>query len=324
MLRGAVKYMERDEVYSAATAARLDVWLAEVASTSRSQVQGWVRLGFVRVNGELAKKSGLKIEHGDRISWNVVSEVEASPLARYNFALQVVYEDEHLLVIDKPAGLSMHPGAGNKTQTLANALVGKISGEMIGDRPGIVHRLDKDTTGLVVVAKTPSVHAGLAKQFAARTTSREYLALVLSTPRGTRVVRQSDSGTIDAPIARSTTNRKQMQAGVEGGRKAVTHWQVIERMGYAVLLSVKLETGRTHQIRVHMASVHCPVIGDRLYGDFDLLPQNLKASSEAFARQALHARLLGFNHPVGGKRLEFESPMPEDMKRVVDEFRAFD
>ena len=229
--------------------------------------------------------------------------------------LEIVFEDEHLLVVDKPAGLVVHPAAGNVDGTLVNALLYHCRGSLSGiggvARPGIVHRIDKDTSGLLVVAKTDVAHEGLAKQFAAHSIERRYLAIVNGIPKAAQ-------GTIDAPLARSATNRKKI-AIVEGkrGKRAVTHWRRLGVLADAALVECRLETGRTHQVRVHMASIGHPLLGDPVYGRSGKTHGKL-LSKLGFQRQALHAAGLGFTHPVTKNRLSFSSPMPPDMQELFN------
>jgi 23S rRNA pseudouridine1911/1915/1917 synthase len=190
------------------------------------------------------------------------------------------------------------------------------------DRPGIVHRLDKDTTGVVVVAKSTPVHAALSKQFADRTTERSYRALVYTTPRAKRVVQLQDHGEIAKPIGRHPTQRTLMTIS-EKGKPAVTQWRVVERFAYGTVVECRLQTGRTHQIRVHMDSIGCPVIGDATYGDFSNLPSQLREAAERFGRQALHAATLAFRHPISGEQLSFSAELPADFQSLLEFFRLF-
>jgi 23S rRNA pseudouridine1911/1915/1917 synthase len=297
--------------------------LSVCSEISRSQVERLIESGCVSVNDKVILKPAFKVESGDVVQV-VTQPIETTHLEPFKFELSILFEDEHLLVIDKPAGLSMHPGAGNKDETLANAVVSHVGAAQANvgesDRPGIVHRLDKDTTGVVVVAKSTMAHANLARQFAARTTERSYTALVFTTPRAKRPVQMAESGKVDAPIGRHPTNRKLMAIN-ERGKAAITEWQVIERFSYGTLLKCRLQTGRTHQIRVHMNSIGSPVIGDRTYGDFSNLPRNLREEAELFGRQALHASTLAFTHPITGERLSFESPLPGDFQALLQYFR---
>ena len=292
---------------------------------SRSQIERWIEEGRVSINGKTVLKSSYKAEPGDRIAISSLGE-QATEMVPYTFALTILYEDADLIVINKPPGLSMHPGAGNKTETLANAIVSHVGQAQLGvgeaDRPGIVHRLDKDTTGVVVVAKSTPVHAALAKQFAERSIERAYLALVFTTPRARRPVQLADEGEVDAPIGRHPTNRKLM-AIVERGKQAITKWHVTERFAYGTLLECRLKTGRTHQIRVHMESIGCPIIGDTVYGEFANLPSRLRDVADRFGRQALHAATLSFTHPITGKRMSFSAPLPEDFEQLAEEFRCY-
>jgi 23S rRNA pseudouridine1911/1915/1917 synthase len=279
----------------------------------------------VSVNGRQIFKPAFKLSPGDSIE---MVGIEESPtqLSPYDFPLDILFEDESLLVINKPAGLSMHPGAGNHQHTLANAVIQHVGSKQLAvgesNRPGIVHRLDKDTTGVVVVAKTVPVHAALAKQFADRSAGRTYMTLVFTTPRAKRPVQQSEQGEVSAPLGRHPTKRT-MMAVVEHGKRAVTRWSVLERFNYGTLLECRLQTGRTHQIRVHMNSIGCPVVGDTVYGDFSNLPQRLQDAATRFGRQALHAATLSFIHPRSHETLEFSAPPPVDFVGLIEEFRKY-
>ncbi len=293
---------------------------------TRSQIKLLIEAKCVSVNGKFAEKAGLPVKPGAEISAELL-EAEADNLAAYEVPLHVLYEDDQLIVINKPAGLSMHPGAGNKTKTLVNALVhhfGKGAPELFrrGARPGIVHRLDRDTTGVVVVAKTVSAHAVLAEQFARRSIGREYRALVFRTPRSLRPINTADDGKIEGNIGRDPHHRKRMAVVQSGGKPAVTHWHVIERLQHGCLVQVRLETGRTHQIRVHMDHIGAPVIGDLTYGTFEGLPVRLRIAAQKFGRQALHAAKLSFLHPVDARKLSFEAPLPEDFQKLLRVFRS--
>jgi 23S rRNA pseudouridine1911/1915/1917 synthase len=242
-----------------------------------------------------------------------VPEPEPAHNEPQDIPLTIVFEDDHLLVVDKPAGLVVHPAAGNFDGTLVNALLHHCAGKLSGiggvARPGIVHRIDKDTSGLLVVAKTDVAHEGLAKQFAAHSIDRRYLAIVNGVPRATE-------GSINAALARSAANRKKI-AIVEGerGKRAVTHWKRLELLKDSALIECRLETGRTHQVRVHMASIGHPLIGDPVYGRSGRTHGKL-LNELGFHRQALHAAELGFTHPVTKNRLSFASPMPPDMQEL--------
>ena len=312
----------------AGASTRLDKAIVQELSTryhySRSLVERWIEQGRVSVSGARVLKSSHKVEQGDSI---VIASFKEQPteLLPYERSLSILYEDGDLLVINKPAGLSMHPGAGNRDETLANAVVSHVGRHQLHvgepERPGIVHRLDKDTTGVVVVAKSTPVHAALAKQFAERTIDRAYRALVFTTPRARRAVQLFDEGEVNTPIGRHPTNRKRM-AVVEGGKAAVTRWRVVERFTYGTLIECRLQTGRTHQIRVHMESIGSPIIGDRVYGDFTSLPPRLRDAAERLGRQALHAYSLAFTHPSSGERLSFNAPVPRDLEDLIGLFRT--
>jgi len=297
--------------------------LGPVLRCSRSQVERWIEEGRVAVNGAEVRKPAFKVETGALIDVEPGRE-RPSGITPYEVALEVLFEDEHLLVVNKPSGLSMHPGAGNSTHTLANAVVAHVGSKQrqVGepDRPGIVHRLDKDTTGVVVVAKSTPILAALSKQFAERTIDRRYQALVFTTPRAKRQVQQSDEGLVSAPLGRHSTDRKKI-AVTERGRSAVTQWRVLERFEYGTLIECALQTGRTHQIRVHMNHIGSPVIGDKTYGDFSNLPIGLRRAADEFGRQALHAMTLSFTHPAGGERLSFSAQLPSDFERLLQLFR---
>ena len=308
--------------------ARLDKIIVErLAPTlmcSRSQVERWIEEGTVSVNGKVVLKPAFKVGDGARIQVVAPSE-DKTHLKPLDFPLEILFEDAHLIVLNKPAGISMHPGAGNDTHTIANAVVHHVGKKQLSvgesDRPGIVHRLDKDTTGVVVVAKSTPVHAALSRQFAERSVGRSYLALVYSTPRAVRAIQSSDEGEVSAPIGRHPTNRKIMTIA-EHGRPATTLWKVQERFPHGTLVECTLKTGRTHQIRVHMTSIGSPVIGDPAYGDFSNLPKPLRDAAGLLGRQALHAATLSFAHPKTKERLSFSAPIPEDFERLIAAFRG--
>lgn len=292
---------------------RLDRALADTIPTlSRERLKALIRSGAVQSKGLAVRDPALKVKGGEALRL-VVPEPKAAHNEPQDIPLKILFEDEHLLVIDKPAGLVVHPAAGNLDGTLVNALLHHCAGKLSGiggvARPGIVHRIDKDTSGLLVVAKTDVAHEGLARQFAAHSIDRRYLAIVGGVPK-------TAAGTIEAPLARSATNRKKI-AIVEGhrGKRAVTHWKRLEVLRDAALIECRLETGRTHQVRVHMASIGHPLLGDPVYGRAG--KTHGKVLKElGFDRQALHAAELGFTHPVTKNRLSFSSPMPPDMQEL--------
>jgi 23S rRNA pseudouridine1911/1915/1917 synthase len=293
---------------------RLDRALAAAVPTlSRERLKALIRSGAVEAQGSAVRDPALKVKGGEAFRL-AVPEATPADNEPQDIPLTILFEDEHLLVIDKPAGLVVHPAAGNPDGTLVNALLHHCAGRLSGiggvARPGIVHRIDKDTSGLLVVAKTDVAHEGLAKQFAAHSIDRRYLAVVNGVPR-------AGGGTIDAPLARSATNRKKI-AIVEGkrGKRAVTRWKRLQVLKDAALVECRLETGRTHQVRVHMASIGHPLLGDPVYGRSGKTHGKL-LKELGFDRQALHAAELGFTHPVTKNRLSFSSPMPPDMQELT-------
>jgi 23S rRNA pseudouridine1911/1915/1917 synthase len=293
---------------------RLDRALAAAIPTlSRERLKALVRSGALTPP---VRDPATKVRGGEQFEL-VVPEPAPAHNEAQDIPLNIVFEDEHLLVIDKAAGLVVHPAAGNRDRTLVNALLHHCGASLSGvggvARPGIVHRIDKDTSGLLVIAKTDVAHEGLARQFAAHSIDRRYLAIVSGVPR-------TGGGTIDAPLARSSANRKKMAvvgAKQQGGRgkRAVTHWKRLNALRDAALVECRLETGRTHQVRVHMASIGHPLIGDPFYGGSGKVHRKL-LTELGFHRQALHAARLGFNHPVTKHRLSFERAMPADMQEL--------
>ncbi len=301
----------------ASAGQRLDKALAEASGLSRERVKALMGEGRVTLDGKVAAQASHKPAAGSafEITIPAVTPDEAQP---EDIPLNVVFEDEHLIVIDKPAGLVVHPAVGNYDGTLVNALLHHCQGQLSGiggvARPGIVHRIDKDTSGLLVVAKSDVAHEGLARQFEDHSIERAYLALVAGNP-------MPPSGTVTGAIARSNTNRKKMALVADGrGKHAVTHFATLERFAAAALVECRLETGRTHQVRVHMTSLGHPLLGDPAYGR---TPPKLKPllAEHKFERQALHAKVLGFVHPVTGEQLRFESPLPADMAGLLVDLR---
>lgn len=312
---------------------RLDRFLAEQADgLSRTRLQALIREGAVFVGEEAAASPSQKVAAGGIITVNVPPPVDYAP-APENISLNIVYEDADMLVIDKQAGLVVHPGAGNHSGTLVNALLYHCGNTLSGIggvlRPGIVHRLDKDTSGLMVAAKSDRAHRGLARQLEDRTLSRRYRAVVWKTP-------PLRAGTVDQPIGRHPGHRQKMTALRQGGRHAVTHYAVESFFGAdkktAALVTCTLETGRTHQVRVHMAHIGHPLIGDPLYGLQSNAARSLlkkggydETSASrimAFPRQALHAWQIGFIHPVSGEAMAFESSLPDDLDRLINLFKS--
>jgi 23S rRNA pseudouridine1911/1915/1917 synthase len=294
---------------------RLDRALADAVPTlSRERLKALIRSGAVEAGGKAVRDPATKVR-GEEALTVAVPEPKPAHNEAQDIPLTIVFEDEHLLVVDKPAGLVVHPAAGNFDGTLVNALLHHCGGSLSGiggvARPGIVHRIDKDTSGLLVVAKTDVAHEGLAKQFAAHSIDRRYLAIVDGVP-------QTAGGTVDAPLARSSHNRKKI-AIVEGsrGKRAVTHWKRLSVLREAALVECRLETGRTHQVRVHMASLGHPLLGDPVYGRSGKTHGKILKELQ-FHRQALHAAELGFTHPVTKHRLSFSSAMPADMQELFN------
>lgn len=280
---------------------RLDQYLVEELGISRSQVLKMIKNDEVLVNGKKTK-SGYNVINGDIID---VNHEENNDILPEKMDLDIVYEDEYLLVVNKPNGMVVHPAPGNYHGTLVNGLLahGKLSDVNGEFRPGIVHRIDAYTTGLLMVAKTNKVHEALAKELSEKKTYRKYIALVWG-------ILPSDTGEIDAPIGRSPRDRKKM-AVVAGGKRAVTHFNVLKRFEKATLISVTLETGRTHQIRVHMDYIGHPVVNDPLYGGRKLIDDT---------GQCLHAKELGFTHPVTHEYMQFDSELPECFTNILKKF----
>jgi len=320
-----------------AAGARLDQWLTKLMGEdfSRSRVQSLIRAGAVALNGADVTDPGRKLKPGDKITVRLPELEPAEPQGE-DIPLDILYEDSELAVVNKPPGLVVHPGAGNWTGTLVNALIHHCGASLSGiggvRRPGIVHRLDKDTSGVMVVAKTDRAHRALSEAFAdhGRTGNleRAYVALVWGAP-------ERSQGVIDAALGRAAdrVRRAVAPAGRPDARHAITRYAVQERFGaaadntaLAALVECRLETGRTHQIRVHMAHIGHPVIGDPDYGlafrtKANRLPEPLRTLAKDFPRQALHAKLLAFTHPVTGEMMRFEAPMPADMAALLAGFQ---
>ncbi|MBB6227954.1 RluA family pseudouridine synthase [Polymorphobacter multimanifer] len=294
---------------------RLDRALAaSIPAHSRERLKALVAAGQVRrADGTLLRDPALKVKGGEALQVVVPAARPSDTLAQ-DIPLTIVHEDEALLVVDKPAGLVVHPAAGNLDGTMVNALLHHCAGRLSGiggvARPGIVHRIDKDTSGLLVVAKTDTAHEGLARQFAAHTVERRYMAVVAGVP-------VPPAGRIEGSLARSTVNRQKMALVSDGrGKRAVTHFRMLRALEGAALVECRLETGRTHQIRVHMESIGHPLAGDPVYGR---MPGKLAAvlADLGFRRQALHAATLGFLHPFTQERLSFESALPRDIVELI-------
>lgn len=300
---------------------RLDRWLSDqLPDISRSQVQRLIEQNQVQINQAPCTTKKASVNLGDRISITIPSPIPLE-LTPENIPLDILHEDEHLIIVNKPAGMVVHPAPGHSTGTLVHALLHHcqvkiadgltttLSGIGGTQRPGIVHRLDKDTTGAIVVAKTDKAHQHLQAQIAAKTARREYLGLVYGNPK-------QDSGTINQPIGRHPVNREKQAVLDEekGGRPAVTHWQLQERLGNYSLIHFKLETGRTHQIRVHAAAMGWPIVCDPLYSRGKSLGVNMPG-------QALHAWRLTLEHPATKKKIQAEAPLPEQFQKLLGTIR---
>lgn len=313
---------KRIQLKCEAGAPRLDSFLHEnISDLSRARLQALIREGCVQLAGRTARKVSQKVSPGARVEVRVPPP-EPHRLEPENIPLDIRFEDEHLLVVNKPPGMVVHPGAGRRAGTLVGALLHHCRGQLSGiggvERPGIVHRLDKDTSGLLLVAKSDIVHRRLSEALKARRIWRRYMALVKGVPALGR-------GTIDAPVGRHPTHRTAMAVVKKNGREAVTHYQVLEVMAGAALLLVRLETGRTHQIRVHLNHIGHPVIGDPLYGGGRLPRPGNRVHDTRFdsliQRQALHAYRLGFDHPVSGESMEYEAEPPPDFLDALEKLR---
>ena len=305
---------------------RLDQVLADLfPEYSRSKLKEWILAGFVSIDGEVVTVARQKMRGDEQIDIHaeIAVQVQNTPQA---IDLDIVFEDEHVLVINKPAGLVVHPGAGNADGTVLNALLAHYPAIETIPRAGIVHRLDKDTSGVMVAAASELGMNSLSKQFYDRTTSREYVAIVWGDV-------EQDEGTIEGHIGRSLKDRLQMAVFPDGseGKHAVTHYKVLQRFGYVTVVSCKLETGRTHQIRAHMRFLGHPLFNDERYGgdkilkgtSFSKYRQFIMNCFKACPRHALHAKTLGFEHPKSGEQMRFDTVIPEDMMEVIRKFENY-
>jgi len=291
---------------------------------SRARIQSLIEGGRLIAGGATITDANYRVKPGERLTLKIPPARPARPEPQ-DIPLRIAYEDDHLLVVDKPAGLVVHPAAGNPDGTLVNALIAHCGESLSGiggeRRPGIVHRLDKDTSGLMVVAKTDGAHIGLSNALSARTLTREYNALLWGVP-------DPRDGEIEGDIGRSRRNRKKMDVLREGGKAALTRYRVERAYGrVASLVACRLATGRTHQIRVHMTHIGHPVVGDPLYGGrhqalTETLPVELQEKLAGFRRQALHARRIAFHHPATNEVIDLQSPLPDDMAALVDSLEA--
>ena len=307
---------------------RVDKFLMNfIENATRNKIQQAAKDGHVWVNDEIVK-SNYKVKAGDEVKVLFEHPPHELLLIPENIPLDIVYEDEVLLVVNKPPGMVVHPGHGNYSGTLINALIYHTDNLPVNsnERPGLVHRIDKDTSGLLVVAKTEAAMTHLAKQFFDKTSDREYIALVWGNV-------EEDEGTVVGHVGRNPKNRLQMHVFPDGeeGKEAVTHFKVVERLGYVTLLSCKLETGRTHQIRVHMKYIGHTLFNDERYGGEKILKgttftkykQFVENTFKLLPRQALHAKTLGFIHPISGEHMSFNSEIPEDMANAIEKWRQY-
>ncbi|OGO95430.1 MAG: RNA pseudouridine synthase [Coxiella sp. RIFCSPHIGHO2_12_FULL_42_15] len=295
---------------------RLDQALAKLfPEYSRTQLQHWIKAGFVTVDGLVSTQPRQKMTTGALITLHATLKLPTNWTAQ-DITLSIVFEDDDLIIVNKPAGLVVHPGAGNPDKTLVNALLHHNPTLATLPRAGIIHRLDKDTTGLLIITKNLPAHHALTQALKARDIKREYLALV----KGAMI----SGGTIDAPIGRHSTQRTKMTV-TPNGRSAITHYRILEKFPTYTYLHVELETGRTHQIRVHFNHIHHPVVGDPLYGKHITMPgkfnEAVKQALKQWQRQALHAFRLSFRHPITKKYNEFEVPLPQDFEQLLQTLR---
>lgn len=318
----------RFEASKGQSALRVDKFLMNmIENTTRNKIQQAAEKGSILVN-DVPVKSNYKVKAGDVVRLVLPHPTYEQLLTPENIPLDIVYEDDQLLVINKPAGMVVHPGHGNYSGTLVNALAYHFENLPMNssERPGLVHRIDKDTSGLLVVAKTDFAMAYLTKQFAEKTSEREYIALVWGNI-------EEDGGTVEGNIGRHDTNRMQMavHSDEEKGKPAITHYKVLERFGYVTLVSCQLETGRTHQIRVHMKHIGHTLFNDERYGGDSILKGTTFTKYKQFVdncfkvlpRQALHAKTLGFEHPITKEFLRFDSPIPQDLQECIDKWRVY-
>ena len=300
------------EVNEESDGQRLDKFLAQIyGGQSRSFFQKLIRSGNAKINHQTASKNSILLESGDLVTIEI-PEARSVEICPENIPLDILYEDDQLLVVNKPKGMVVHPSAGHYSGTLVNALMYHCRDNLSGIngvlRPGIVHRIDMDTTGSLVVCKTDTAHQSLAEQLKVHSITRRYRAIVHGNIK-------EDTGTVEGSIGRHPVERKKMAVNVRGGKEAVTHFKVLERFGSYTYVECQLETGRTHQIRVHMSSIGHPLLGDALYG-----PK--KCPFPSLQGQTLHAMVLGFQHPVSGEYMEFTAPLPEYFEKLLEKLRG--
>ncbi|RKR07004.1 ribosomal large subunit pseudouridine synthase D [Maribacter vaceletii] len=307
---------------------RVDKFLMNfIENATRNKIQQSAKGGHIWVNGKVVKQN-YKVKAGDEVKVLFEHPPHEFLLVPENIPLDIVYEDDVLMVVNKPAGMVVHPGHGNYSGTLINALIYHVDNlpANSNERPGLVHRIDKDTSGLLVIAKTEAAMTHLSKQFFNKTSEREYVALVWGNI-------EEEEGTVEGHVGRHPKNRLQMHVFPDGeqGKEAVTHYKVIERLGYVTLVSCKLETGRTHQIRVHMKHIGHTLFNDERYGGEKILKgttftkykQFVENAFKILPRQALHAKTLGFVHPVTGEKMNFDSEIPEDIANCIEKWRQY-
>jgi 23S rRNA pseudouridine1911/1915/1917 synthase len=290
---------------------RLDTFISLKSGLTRSSVQKLIRDGAVLVNSS-NEKAGYHVRHGDNIDMTLPEETETS-LVPEDLPIDVLFEDEHIIAVNKPPGMVIYPAAGHSSGTLMNAIAfrcKKLASVGMPLRPGVVHRLDKETSGLIIIAKDDDAYYSLVNQFKQKEVEKEYVALVYGTPK-------RSSGEINAEIGRSTSDRKKMSTRTKRGKEAVTQYKVINDLNAASLVKVRIITGRTHQIRVHFASSGHPVLGDKTYGKKTAIKFRQKAIQ--FKRQMLHSHILKFKHPATGEAIKLTAPVPEDIKKAIEE-----
>lgn len=297
------------------SAERLDMFLSAESAMTRSRVKKLIKLGAVTVNSRPEMKMSHKLRGGDKVELIIPDEPDGV-LVPEDIPLEIIWEDDHMIVVNKPPGMVVYPAAGNRSGTLMNALVSKCTISASAGaplRPGVVHRLDKETSGAMVIAKDDLSYHDLVKQFKEREIEKHYLALLSG-------MLKEEKGEINAVIGRSVSDRKKMSTRTKKGKEALTRFEVIERFGPATMAKVRIITGRTHQIRVHFASIGKPVLGDRTYGKKTSL--RIGNRNVPFRRQMLHAHIIKLKHPVNGDIMEFTAPIPEDMEKAIKELRG--
>lgn len=296
------------------SAERLDMFLSAESAMTRSRVKKLIKLGAVTVNSRPEMKMSHKLRGGDKVEL-IIPDEPKGVLVPEDIPLEIIWEDDHMIVVNKPPGMVVYPAAGNRSGTLMNALVSKCTISASAGaplRPGVVHRLDKETSGAMVIAKDDLSYHDLVKQFKEREIEKHYLALLSG-------MLKEEKGEINAVIGRSVSDRKKMSTRTKKGKEALTRFEVIERFGPATMAKVRIITGRTHQIRVHFASIGKPVLGDRTYGKKTSL--RIGNRTVPFRRQMLHAHIIKLKHPVNGDIMEFTAPIPEDMEKAIKELR---